>query len=129
MKHLFLIALSFILLNQVAQAKDSAMKYEGSCSGHLADGTAIALNYYSDFDGCKDTSRSAITFTAGIEGLFTGQRSFTDTKDIYSFSEQRLTFANSTGNTSGKLVIRNAHDEMETVQLQCDVRDYTYADC
>ncbi len=138
MKQLFLIALSFVLLNLVTQAKaavpeveekGSSMKYEGTCSGTLADGTAIGLNYYSDYDGCKEQSVSAVTFTAGIEGLFTGQRTFTETKDIYSFREQSLSFANSTGNTSGKLTIKNANDELETVQLQCNVRDYEYADC
>lgn len=138
MKHLFLIALSFVLLNLVTNAKaqtpkvedkGTSMKLEGSCSGTMADGTAVSLNYYSDFDGCKDVSKAAVTFTSGIEGLFTGKRTFTDSKDNYSFPEQRLSFANSTGNTSGTLKATNAQGESETVNLQCDVRDYEYADC
>lgn len=138
MKHLFLIALSFVLLNLVTHAKAQApkvedkgtsMKLEGSCSGTMADGTEISLNYYSDFDGCKDVSKSAVAFSSGIEGLFTGERTFTDAKDNYTFPEQRLSFANSTGNTTGTLKVTNHQGEPETVNLQCDVRDYEYADC
>lgn len=137
MKHLFLIALSFILLNLVTHAKaqteegdkGSSMKLEGTCSGTLADGTAVSLNYYSDFDGCKDVSKSAVAFTEGGDGLHTGNRSFTEKKDIYSFPEQSLILANSTGNTTATLKVLNAQGEAEKVQLQCDVRDYEYADC
>lgn len=137
MKHLFLIALSFILLNLVTHAKAAAeegdkgslMKLEGTCSGTLADGTAVKLNYYSDFDGCKDVSKSAVAFTEGGDGLQTGNRSFTETKDIYAFPNQSLILANSTGNTTATLKVLNAQGEPEKVQLQCDVRDYEYADC
>ena len=138
MKHLFLIALSFVLLNLVTHAKaqepqveelGSSMKLEGSCSGTLKDGTEVSFNYYSDFDGCKDVSKGAVAFNSGVEGLFTGQRSFTETRDNYTFPEQKLSFENSTGNTTGILIMNDLEGKPEAVKLQCDIRDYEYADC
>lgn len=134
MKHFFLIVLSFLILNLVTNAKaddsGSSMKIEGSCTGTLADGTAVSFTYYSDFNGCQDVSKSAVTFTSGIEGLFTGERTFTETKDIHTYSQYKLSFANSTGNTQGVLRYTDAQGSKQTTQVQCDVRDYEYAeDC
>lgn len=132
MKHFLFIVISFLVLNLVADANaavGSSLKTEGSCSGALLDGTPVSLNYYSDFNGCKKVSKSAVTFTSGIEGLFTGSRTFKANKDIYNFPKHKLTFADSTGNTSGRLQYRDANNERQTVELSCEVRDYEYTDC
>ncbi|MFP5384777.1 MAG: hypothetical protein ACLGHN_01770 [Bacteriovoracia bacterium] len=132
MKHLFLIALGFVLLNLVTHAeaaesgKGSSMKVEGSCSGTLLDGTAVSFNYYSDFDGIKEISKSAMAFTEGLDGLFTGTRTFKNDNDTYSFPGYKLTLVNSTGNTSAKITYIDMDDNTQTVELPCDVRDYTY---
>ncbi|MBA2404772.1 MAG: hypothetical protein H0V66_08375 [Bdellovibrionales bacterium] len=109
------------------------MKIEGSCSGKLADGTAVSYTYYSNFDGCKKASNAAISFSSGFEGLFTGKRSFTSKSDIYNLnSGYKLRFANSTGNTSGRLTYADYSTgvkKTKTVQMQCEVRDYEYGEC
>lgn len=132
MKMLFfiLLALLFVPLIPTAEAATgSALKPEGTCSGTLADGTSVSLTYYSNFDGCKKTSKGAVAFHSGIEGLITGSRSFKSGKDYYNFPKNDLTFADSTGNTSGKLGYRDDQNVRHVVVLQCDVRDYEYADC
>lgn len=132
MKHLFLITLGFILLNLVTHAKaaesgkGSSMKVEGSCSGTLADGTAVSFVYYSDFDGLQDVSKSAITFSEGLEGLHTGTRSFKGNNDIYRFPGYKLTLSNSTGNTSARLTYKDMNDITQSVDVPCEIRDYTY---
>ena len=132
MKHLFLIALGFVLLNLVTHAKaaesvkGSSMKIEGSCSGTLADGTAVSFTYYSDFDGLKDLSKSAITFSEGLEGLHTGIRSFKGDEDIYRFLGYKLILANSTGNTSAQFTYPDENGISQSVEVPCDIRDYTY---
>lgn len=134
MKDLFLIALTFLLLNLMthAQARNSGttsvMKIEGNCKGSLADGTAVSFIYFSDFDGLKDASHAALTFSAGAEGLLLGQRLFQNDRDIYSFNQHQLVFPDSTGNTSGVFSYTDENNKKQTVQLQCDVRDYTYED-
>lgn len=107
------------------------MKIEGTCAGTLSDGSAVSYTYYSNFDGCRKISKAAISFTAGIEGLFTGKRSFTDSQDIYELNGgYKLIFANSTGNTSGSLTYPvGSGRKMETVNIQCQARDYEYQDC
>jgi hypothetical protein len=132
MKQLLLIILSFIILSLVTHARAAvgkSLNYEGSCSGQLRDGTEVNLTYYSDFDGCKTISRSAITFSSGIEGLFTGSRSFKGKNDVYNFPKHRLTFTNSTGNTSALFQYRDTQNELIETELQCEVRDYEYAEC
>lgn len=132
MKHILLIALSFVLLNLVTHAKaavGSSLKVEGTCSGSLQDGTAIALTYYSDFDGCKKVSKSALGLKEGLEGLFTGSRVFRDGKDIYNFPKNKLTLDDSTGNTSADFEYRDQNNELQSVELQCEVRDYEYGEC
>jgi hypothetical protein len=131
MKQILLIAISFVVLSLVTHARaaetGTAMKLEGTCTGNLADGTTVSLNYYSDYNGCKDVSKSAVTFTSGIEGLFTGERSLGN-KDVYTYPQHRLTFANSTGNTEGTLLYTDAQGARQSVKLLCDVRDYEYAE-
>ena len=138
MKKFLLIVLSLVLINVMTSAKadtgsadkadtGSAMKVEGTCSGNLADGTAVSFTYYSDFDGCKNESKSAVTFNSGIEGLYTGKRALAD-KDVHSYPQHRLTFANSTGNTEGTLQYTDHQGARQTVKVQCDVRDYEYAE-
>lgn len=106
------------------------MKVEGSCSGKLNDGTEVSYTYYSNYDGCKKVSSAAVNFNSGIEGLFTGKRSFTRSSDIYTFNDYKLIFANSTGNTSGKLTYKDFEtSKRKTISVQCEVRDYEYADC
>lgn len=133
MKHFFLIILSFVVLNLVthaeAAAKGSSLNLEGTCTGTLADGTGVRFTYYSDFDGCKKVSKSALAFESGIEGLITGSRSFKNDKDYYNFPRNDLTFQNSTGNTSGKFGYRDSARVRHVIEVQCEVRDYEYQDC
>lgn len=136
MKKFLLIVLSLVLLNVVTNAHaqtptetdtGATMKLEGTCTGSLADGTAVSFNYYSDFDGCKSDSRSAVTFSSGIEGLFTGKRTLGD-QDVHSYPEYQLSFANSTGNTEGTLRYNDRQGVQQKVKVQCDIRDYEYAE-
>lgn len=135
MKHFFLIVLSFVVLNLVTHAKaaapgseGSSLKTEGSCSGSLLDGTAVGFNYFSDWDGVKDVSKGAVAFTAGKDDLLTGKRVFKDGKDIYSVPGYRIILADSTGNTSALFEYSDIDGAKQTVEVQCDVRDYTYAE-
>lgn len=131
MKSLFTLAVVLFTLN----AEAATMKFEGQCSGTLKDGTPVSYTYYSNFDGCKNRSRAAVTFHEGLAlDLHTGVRSFSNGKDIYSFKQDkkevvRLTFADSTGNTSGALTYTDLEGEKQTVELSCMVRDYSYGDC
>lgn len=128
MKIIIIFALSLVFISTTQAA--TSMKVEGSCSGTLKDGTEVSYTYYSNYNGCKKISTAALNFTSGIEGLFTGKRSFTRKSDLYTFNGYQLRFANSTGNTSGKLTYRDfTSNEKTTVTLQCEVRDYEYADC
>lgn len=106
------------------------MKEEGSCTGKLRNGTPVSYTYYSNFNGCKSVSTSAVQFSSGFEGLLTGTRSFSETSDNYTFNSFKLSFANSTGNTTGKLTYKDpSTGYTKTVTLQCEVRDYEYSDC
>ncbi len=132
MKQLFLILLAFLfvaILPEAGAATGSSLKIEGSCTGNLADGTPVSFIYYSDYNGCRKVNKGAIAFQSGIEGLITGSRTFTGGKDYYNFPKNDLTFADSTGNTSGKLGYRDSENVRHVIQVQCDVRDYEYADC
>lgn len=106
-----------------------SMKLEGACAGKLSNGTSIAFEYYSNFDGCKNSAKAALSYDQGREGALTGSRSFTEKSDIYNFGNTRLTFANSTGNTTGKYRYTDSRGIVRTVTLQCDVRDYEYGEC
>jgi hypothetical protein len=132
MKKFFLVILSFLFINLISTSQavtGTSLKTEGSCSGTLADGSPVSFTYYSNFDGCSNVSKSAISFTSGIEGLLTGSRSFKGGRDFYNFPKYDLSFPDSTGNTSGTFGYRDANNERQTVELQCEVRDYSYADC
>ena len=114
----------------LAHAGGTSMKVEGNCSGKLADGSDISYTYYSNFNGCKKVSTSAVSFQGGLEGLYTGTRAFSKSSDIYKFYAYTLVFANSTGNTTGKLTYRDQETKKKhTITLQCEVRDYEYGDC
>jgi hypothetical protein len=121
----FLIA----VLSFSTTAFSAAMKVEGLCSGKLLDGTPVAFQYYSDFDGCKKISGAALSYVEGREGMVTGERSFTPASDIYNFGDLKLILKNSTGNTSGKFQYVDDQGGKRTVELQCEVRDYEYSDC
>jgi hypothetical protein len=122
-----------------ALAAGTAMNLEGSCTGTSSDGSQISLTYYSDFDGCQEVSQAALVYHQGPEGLFTGTRSFKGERDVYSFRQEvngkrqehlRLSFANSTGQTSGSLRYLNEETgKKEKIQLQCQIRDYHYLEC
>lgn len=134
MKDLFLIVVAFLVLTLITNANAKAasgtsMKVEGTCSGTLDDGTAVSFVYYSDFDGCKNVNKGALTFTAGLEGLLTGSRTFKGDSDVYTFPENKLTFANSTGNTSGKLHYKDNKGVKRFIPVSCEVRDYEYPEC
>lgn len=124
-----------LTLFSVAALGGTAMKIEGSCTGVLADATPVSFTYYSDFDGCQEKSRAAITFNEGLAlDLHTGNRAFEGEKDIYRFSQEeaevvRLTFANSTGNTGGQLTYQDEQGAKQALDIQCEIRDYHYADC
>lgn len=132
MKQLFLTLLAFLILNLMSNANaavGSSLKTEGSCSGTLHDGTPVSFTYYSNFNGCRKVSKSAITFTSGIEGLFTGSRTFKGGRDVYSFPKHGLSFADSTGNTSGRLTYKDETKTRHVIEVQCEIRDYEYSDC
>lgn len=123
----FLSLFSPTIIQAAAVGKE--LKLEGNCHGSLIDATPISLTYYSDFDGCRKVSRSAIAFNSGFEGLITGSRAFKVDRDIYNFPKHKLSFLNSTGNTSALFEYRDASRELQSVELQCEVRDYEYPDC
>lgn len=132
MKQLFLILLAFLfvaILPKARAATGSSLKIEGSCTGNLADGTPVSFTYYSDFNGCRKVNMGAIAFQSGIEGLITGSRTLTGNKDYYNFPKNDLTFADSTGNTSGRLGYRDSANVRHVIEVQCMVRDYEYPDC
>lgn len=106
-------------------AFSATMKLEGSCQGTFKNGEPVSFNYYSNFNGCRNTATGGIAFLAGgDERLKTGKRKLTDSKDTYTFSGITLIFKNSTGNTGAKLKMKG-----ETLEVSCNVRDYEYADC
>jgi hypothetical protein len=107
----------------------ASLHLEGSCAGKLADGSSIVFQYYSNFNGCQKVARAGISYQQGREGMVTGSRSFTEKSDIYAFGKVRLIFANSTGNTTGKYRYTDGRGDRQSVVLQCDVRDYEYAEC
>lgn len=117
----------------------TAMKLEGNCSGALKDGSPVSFTYYSNFDGCREKSTAAVSFSAGNnQGLNTGKRSFEAGRDIYRFNvvengkekqAVRISFADSTGNTSGKLTYLDQNNSRKTVVVQCEIRDYEYSEC
>ncbi len=131
-----IISFVFSLLTaNAAQAVTTAesstsMNYQGSCHGTLANNAPISFKYYSDFDGCKEKSAAAISYNDAGEdrGLVTGTRTL-KSRDVYNFAGNRLSFENSTGITSGTLSYLNEESgEREEVIVQCEVREYSYAE-
>ena len=117
-----------ISLASLSAWSGTTMNFEGTCSGTLRDGTEISFKYFLNFNGCTPRATAGLTYTKGMEGLLTGTRSFTDDKDLYSFPQTSVTFANSTGNTSGIFKYFDGR-YTRSVKVQCDVRDYEYSDC
>lgn len=126
----FSIVLSVLLYS--LSSFGSALKIEGTCSGILDSGAKVNLTYYSNFDGCKKVSASAISL--GQE-LYTGTRQFVSSKDIHSVKNSKnkeilaLRFANSTGNTSAIFKYLDERGVARVVPVQCEVRDYSYGEC
>lgn len=110
----------------------NSLKIEGNCSGTLDDGSKVNIVYYSNFDGCKKVSASAISLG---QDLYTGTRQFISDKDVHSVKNSRnkeilaLRFANSTGNSSAIFKYIDSKNVARVVPVQCEVRDYSYADC
>jgi hypothetical protein len=132
MQTLLKIAFSLATLTLTSFALSAtSMKIEGSCTGNLESGEAVAFTYYSNFDGCKAKSEAAISFSQGQGNtLYTGNRSFTERWDIYRFQNKlRLTFRNQTGNLGGKLRYQDENGATHLIALQCEIRDYEYAEC
>lgn len=121
-----LILLLSLLTTPVLAA---SLKFEGSCSGKMLDGTVVNFDYYSNFDGCREKSKAALSYRLGRDGVITGTRSFTDELDTYDFGRTRLVFANSTGNTSGTYEYTDKKGKLLRVELSCEVRDYEYGEC
>lgn len=105
----------------IAQAAN--MDFQGRCRGTTNDGTKVSFKYYSDFNGCSEKSNAGIVWSRGGE-LLTGKRTFTETKDIYTFKSARIEFKNSTGNTGGTLYVGK-----DKIKLACEIRDYEYGEC
>lgn len=122
-----ILALTVTVITSSAQAV--AMNLEGSCAGTLKDGSPVAFQYYSNFDGCKKVSKAAISYHYGQDGMVTGTRRFTDADDIYAFGKTRVVFKNSTGNTTGRYEYVDQKGSRQSVVLDCDVRDYHYGEC
>jgi len=115
----------FVMLLSLSALSGTAMKLEGNCSGKTSDKSPISFSYYSDFNGCKNISHAAISFSGERSELLTGRRSLRSNHDHYNFANHAaLKFKNSTGNTSGILKIDD-----ETIHVQCEIRDYEYAEC
>lgn len=137
MKFLFL-ALCLLGIVSLANAGEP-QKQEGQCGGKLEDGSEISFSYFSNYNGCQTNIAGSIHFSpeSDLESR-KGKRSFTDQKDIYSFRSghrilksevYRLTFANSTGNTSGVFDYFDAQGAKQSVTVQCLIHDYEYDDC
>ncbi len=130
MKFMYVLLVS-LTTSMMVNAKTN-MNLEGTCKGNLHDRSNIKFTYYSDFDGCKEKSVAGMTVnqsTSFSRGMATGERSFTDDLDIYSFKTMKLTFANSTGNTGGKLTYKDKAGKSRTVAVRCEIRNYEYSDC
>lgn len=120
------IALVWFASTSLAHA--GSLNLQGNCTGKTLSGMDVALTYYSDYDGKKKESEAAVSFTEGRQGLQTGKRAFKGSQDIYQFEDVKLSFKNSTGNTSGLLTYTDETDgkTKRTVELQCEIRDYEY---
>ena len=126
MKTFLFSVLTFLFLGFSIAHAESSLKLEGTCSGNLANGTPVVATFYSDFDGEAAVSKSAVTYSGGIEGLYTGKRTFKNAQDTYSFSDTKIIFADATGNTTGRLQYLEDGERPQSVELSCEVRDYEY---
>ncbi|HXH29845.1 MAG TPA: hypothetical protein VNJ01_03430 [Bacteriovoracaceae bacterium] len=144
MKKIVIMSAFFIVTLTLASLSHAgvSMKLEGSCKLVQADSSVKHFVYYSNFSGCSNKSSAAISIDEG-QALYTGVRSFVGEKDVYSFvvdengkkqEAVKLTFANSTGNTSGTITylddsIDDRAPRKRTAKVTCEIRDYEYAEC
>jgi hypothetical protein len=115
--HLVLFTLNFRQMNQSVSMK------------RVRRNNPVSFKYYSTFSGCSQSSKCAVTFSRGLEGLMTGNRIFTENHDLYQFSEYKITLANSTGNTEARFSYPDESGKVRTVTVRCKVRDYEYGEC
>lgn len=118
---------------------NSEMKLEGECTGVYHDGTPVALNYFSDFEGCSINSKAAVTFPSDTHSAYVrGKRIIQYSHDVYSFKraasgnlgkEFWLLFSDTTGNKHGQYKYRDMSGKLQSVNLECNIRDYEYAEC
>ncbi len=141
MKKIFFSSIFFILSFAVVEFSHAgvSMKLEGTCRATQLDRTVKTFKYFSSFNGCKNKSSAAYTTKTG-DSVLTGVREFVGDKDVYTFSTGtvedtiRLTFANSTGNTSGTMTyyddtLGEQAPRKRTIKVTCEIRDYEYAEC
>jgi hypothetical protein len=130
MKLIFTVFIFLTLtLSAFAQAEDE-LKIEGKCNGNLADGTKVSFTYFSNFNGCQQKIRAAIQFAPNFgSGYYKGKREFEDSKDIYTMENYRVTFKDSTGNVSGIFSYLDIVGKRQSINVQCDIRDYEYDEC
>ena len=134
------IAFFIILFTTFSAQANPNLKLEGSCLGTMKDGNPIEFRYFSNFDGCQNESRASVQFQHGSHlGSHSGTRSIGE-KDIYTFAVATgktlgprdsfsLSFANSTGNTEGMLNYLDSEGSLQSIVVQCEVRDYEYERC
>ncbi len=129
MKQIFTCVL-YVGLCFSAFAQESEMKLEGSCHGNFSDGTPVSFTYYSDFNGCQQNINAAIKLSPNFGSqYFKGKRAFEDSKDIYTVETYRVTFKDSTGNTSGVFSYLDVVGHRQSITVQCEIRDYEYDEC
>ena len=130
MKFIF-IAFIFLTLtfSAFAQAEDE-LKMEGNCNGSLADGTKVSFTYYSNYNGCQQKIRAAIKFGQNFgSGYYKGKREFENRQDIYTVDTYRVTFKDMTGNISGIFSYLDVVGKRQSIDVQCEIRDYEYDEC
>lgn len=130
MKLIFtVLTLLSLSLTVFAQAEDE-LKVEGNCSGTLADGTHLSFTYFSNFNGCQQNIRAAIQFNSNFgSGYYKGKRVFEESEDIYTIDSYKVTFKNSTGNVSGVFSYLDVVGKRQSLNVQCEIRDYEYDEC
>ncbi|MBA2404819.1 MAG: hypothetical protein H0V66_08615 [Bdellovibrionales bacterium] len=122
----FFILLSFSTFAQ----SQSELKVEGNCKGDLRDGSKVSFTYYSNFNGCQQKINAAIKLSPSFGSQYVkGKREFENSQDIYTMNDYRITFKDSTGNTSGVFSYLDVVGKRQSVDVQCEIRDYEYDEC
>ena len=119
--------LVFLSLSALAE---SELKLEGSCHGNLFDGTQVSFTYYSNYDGCTQNIKAAIQFAPNFgSGHYKGKRAFEEGQDIYNIETYRVTFKDSTNNLGGVFSYLDVVGKRQSINIQCEIRDYEYDEC